>query len=209
MTARFRGSFSVIEPLLRFAESLDEVEEVAALAVKWGAILLQLHPFERAGRAATLVGVSPLSADERLVAYVLAAHLQARWGSQLLIQLDLVHRDTAHAHGALIHAAPMREALELRQMVLQDNGLLLPLAYGIDPRWAIADLRTQRLAARWDEFMDVGWPALRRRTRRAAIDVARGRHGEVVAWHDLLRRYASDGQSLDVHEQKQVRTVVA
>lgn len=179
--------FGIIHTLT--SESLDEIEALAAIASDWGASLLQLHPFEPAGRGADATGMTPLSADERVIAYILAAALTHEYPN-MRVQADLVHRDVARHAPAALHGAPIDECATPRELVLQDDGRVVPLTYGLDPAWAIVDVTRGRLADALPGYLASTWPQLRRRTRAAAIAVARGRHGEVVAWHDVLRGFA-------------------
>ena len=193
---RSQQPFGIIHTLS--SESLPEIEALAQLAADWGASLLQLHPFEPAGRGAGLSGVSglsglsgmtALSSDDRLDAYLLAALLQARF-PELRVQLDLVHRDVARYLPAALHGASPREPLTPHELVLQDDGRIVPLTFGLDPAWAVANLNEERLSAAWPSFLDTTWPQLRRRLRTACIATARGHHGDIVAWHALVRQYA-------------------
>ena len=95
--------------------------------------------------------------------------------------------------------APLKEPMEPRELVLQDDGRILPLTYGMDRAWTVADLSKERLSAGWTGFMENRWPDLRRCLRRACVATARGRHGEVVAWRRVLggrrARHAEGGRA--------------
>ncbi|MBX3023513.1 radical SAM protein [bacterium] len=179
--------FGVIHTLC--AESLSELEDVAALASEWGATLLQLHPFEPAGRGAAATAMTALDAQQRLDALLLAAVLGDAH-PRLRIQLDLVHRLVARRAPAALHGAPLRAPQAPRILVLEPDGVVVPLTYGLDRAWAVVDIGRQRLADAWPDFATGRWPLLRRRLRRACLATARGRHGEVVDWHALVRQYA-------------------
>jgi Fe-coproporphyrin III synthase len=188
-----KQAFGIIHTLC--AESIDEVEDVAALASEWGASLLQLHPFEPMGRGTAGVNMTSLSDTERLDAFLLAAILADDY-PHMRIQLDLVHRDVARRLPSAIHGAPLRHPMEPRELVLQEDGRVVPLTYGMDSAWDVADLARERLAASWPAFIQTRWPGLRRRLREACVAVARGRHGDIVAWHGLIRHYAATQKSL-------------
>lgn len=182
--------FGIIHTLC--SESMGEIEDLAGVVSDWGASLLQLHPFERAGRGTSSVDMTELCDDERLDALLVAAVLQEDF-PKLRIQIDLVHREVARRLPAAIHGASLKEPMEPRELVLQDDGRILPLTYGMDGAWTVADLTKERLSAGWTEFIESRWLGLRRCLRRACVATARGRHGEVVAWHALIRRYAESG----------------
>jgi MoaA/NifB/PqqE/SkfB family radical SAM enzyme len=192
--ANLRGQcqpFGIIHTLC--SESLDEVEEVAALASDWGASLLQLHPLEIAPGRPNPPRMTPLSADERLDAFLLTEILAERF-PQMRLQLDLVHREIARQLPEAIHGAPLRESMAPRELVLEETGRLVPLTYGLDRAWNVTDIRRRSLAAAWPGYLEGPWTDLRRRLRAACIAVARGRHGEVVAWHSTVRQYAERPQ---------------
>ena len=180
-------SFGIIHTLC--SESLGDLEVLAATASDWGASLLQLHPFEASGRGAGATDLTPLSDDERLDAFLMAAVLEEQY-PQMRVQLDLVHREVARHFPAAIQASQLREPMLPRELVLQDDGVVVPLTYGMNPRWAVVDTTRERLADAWPAFLETQWPRLRRRIRTACVETARGRHGEVVAWHALIRQYA-------------------
>jgi MoaA/NifB/PqqE/SkfB family radical SAM enzyme len=179
--------FGIIHTLC--AESLDEIEEIAELASEWGAALLQLHPLEPAGQDLGRVRMSALTADERLDAFLLAAIIAEQF-PHMRIQLDLVHRDMARCVPAAIHGAPLKEPMVPRELVLEESGRLVPLTYGLAPAFSVTDVRRASLASAWEPYLASRWGALRRCLRSACLAVARGHHGEVVAWHEVMRRYA-------------------
>ena len=174
------------------SETLEELEDIAALASDWGASLLQLHPFEPSGRGLDATGITPPSEEERLDALLIGFILGEQY-PHMRIQVDLVHRDVARHIPLAIHGSPVNEPLLPRELVLQDDGLIVPLTYGLPAPYAVANLTRERLAAAWSDFAAVTWPALRRRLRAACLATARGRHGEVVAWHSIVREYAAHG----------------
>jgi Fe-coproporphyrin III synthase len=176
------------------AESLDEIEAIAALAVEWGASLLQLHPFEPSGRGLQASGMTPLSAHERLIAWLLVHALQAEHPT-LQFQLDLVHRDIARKVPRALGAAALREAVPPRELVLDERGVVVPVGHGMASRWQVTNIHERSLAQAWPEFIATTWPALRRVLRTTAQAVGRGEHGEVAAWHELLRA-AADGHTV-------------
>lgn len=182
-----RKPFGLIHTMT--SESLDEIETLAQIAVDWGARLLQLHPFEAAGRGLGAAGMTALDADQRRLAYLLAAVLRVQHPG-LLIQLDLVHRDVARQLPEALLAAAAEVPAVPNELVLEEDGSIVPISYGLARQWAITRLDQQRLAEAWAPYLQTRWPLLRRRLRTAASLIASGRHGDVAAWHPLLRRVA-------------------
>jgi MoaA/NifB/PqqE/SkfB family radical SAM enzyme len=140
--------------------NLDELPWVAQFALEQGARLLQIHPLEEVGRAATaLVGQRPgeLSAN---TAYLAFMRLRERIGDRIAIHLDFAHRD-------VLRGEPWRgwneapgdgEATTLARMVsplvVETDGTVVPLQHGFPRLHALGNLRDARLtelAARWRE----------------------------------------------------------
>ena len=182
-------SFGTIHTLT--SESLDEVEALAIIASAWGADLLQLHPFEAVGRGSWATQMTPLEEHGRLVAYLLVAALSAMH-PQLRIQLDLAHRDIARHAPEALQASRTSEPAVPRELVVIEDGSVLPLTYGLDQSWIVTNLKRQPLADAWSGFVGNTWPPLHKRVRAAAVAVARGRFGDVAPWHSIVRRFAAD-----------------
>ncbi len=188
---RQRGRpFGIIHTLT--AESLDDLEEIASLAAALGASLLQLHPLEQSGRAEAVTGMTPLSPVQHLDAYILTAAI-AEDHPSMRFQLDLLHREVARRLPLALGLGPEPAACFPRVLVLQEDARVVPLTYGIDPRWTVADLRGERLADGWSSFVTNRWPTLHRQLQAACSAVARGLYGEVVDWNTLVRCYAKTG----------------
>jgi MoaA/NifB/PqqE/SkfB family radical SAM enzyme len=181
--------FGIIHALT--SESLDELEELAALASDLGAELFQIHPFEPFGRGANAAGMTELDEEERLDAFLIAHELGQQY-PHMRIQLDLVHRDVARHAPAALGAPPLRFAALLSELIVRENGVVEPLMYGMSDRWRVTTLTECSLADAWPRFVERTWPELRRVIRSACVQTARGRHGDVVSWHRILRDYASD-----------------
>jgi MoaA/NifB/PqqE/SkfB family radical SAM enzyme len=181
--------FGIIHALT--SESLDELEDLAALASDLGAELFQIHPFEPFGRGASASGMTALNEEERLDAFLIAHQLSNLY-PHMRIQLDLVHRDVARHAPESLGAPPLRFAALVSELIVRENGVVEPLMYGIGDRWRVTTLTECSLADAWPRFVERTWPELRRVVRSACVQTARGRHGDVVSWHRILRDCASD-----------------
>ena len=180
--------FGIIHALT--SESLDDLEDIAALASDLGAELLQLHPFEPFGRGASATEMTALDDEERLDAFLIAHELGERY-PHMRIQLDLVHRDIARYAPDALGAPPLNVPASPQELIVRENGVVEPLMYGMDDRWRVTTLSESSLADAWPGFVAHTWPQLRRVVRGACIQTARGHHGEVVSWHRILRESAS------------------
>lgn len=138
--------------------NLHELEWVAQFALEQGAKLLQIHPLEEAGRAATELRGNRPDATEATWAHVEALRIQALAGERLRVQLDLVDRGRLRAEPARAFAAPPIATAAaplahlLSPLVIEADGTVVPLQHGFPRSFALGDLheaRLSELAARW------------------------------------------------------------
>jgi MoaA/NifB/PqqE/SkfB family radical SAM enzyme len=182
--------------------SARHLDWAAQFAHQNDARLLQLHPLELSGRAAREM-VDEYPGEETLLrTYVVAAGLRALYQDALTVQLDLFHRDALpdprRSVGppddvALTGGRAPAPPVGLGVLVLEDDGTLVPAAYGVPRRFAVCDTTVERvrtawptfLARRWSPFLDFGYGVLRRflMSNRAVLN-----------WHEAL---ATSGSALE------------
>jgi MoaA/NifB/PqqE/SkfB family radical SAM enzyme len=138
--------------------NLHELPWVARYAIEQGAGLLQIHPLEEVGRAATaLRGQRPgeLTAN---AAYLAFMRLRERVGDSIEIRLDFAHRQVlrdepwrgwseAPANGEAIQLADL-----VSPLVVEADGTVVPLQHGFPRCHALGNLHEaplRALAARW------------------------------------------------------------
>jgi len=176
--------------------NLHELEWVASFALREGARLLQIHPLEAAGRAAATLAEAPPDGIEGSYAYLLAARLQEAVGERLQVQLDLVSRRAMAGQPSLFFAGedeapggPLAE--RVRPLVIEADGLVVPVEHGFARPLALGNLHDaplRELAPRW---LAERYPAFRRLCRRA-FDAATAEGGAPVAdWSAALRTAAA------------------
>jgi MoaA/NifB/PqqE/SkfB family radical SAM enzyme len=138
--------------------NLNELPWVMEFALAEGAKLLQIHPLERVGSAATNLAGSVPDALEGAYAYLLQQELQKRAGDKLALQLNLVHSDVLKDDPRRFYAEPgsIDPDLPLGEvispLVIESDGTVVPMQYGFPRRFALgnlyqASLRT--LSAEW------------------------------------------------------------
>jgi len=157
-----------------------DLDEIARFAVDNGAALLQIHPLEEVGYARdNLAGRAP---DERELAFAFleAARIQRAYAGQLTVQFDAVDRDIARelpdrlyagadgADPADLAEAPL--AALIAPVVLEADGVVVPLQYGFDRRFAIGNLDPEGAALRyWKTSVYPRFRALCRATYDAVV----------------------------------------
>ena len=140
-------------------QNLHELEPVAAFAKAEGARLLQIHPLEGAGRALdTLSGSQP---DEVRAAYAFleTIRLQSIAGEGMRVHLDLFDRNVLQSKPEMVYAEDMPEdvmALPLGEiispLIIQTNGLVVPLQYGFAEKYALGNLYEKGFATMGAEW---------------------------------------------------------
>jgi len=172
--------------------NLDELDWVARFAVEAGAKLLQIHPLELAGRAATELPARP-DEFEAGVAFLEAQRIRALYGDRLEVQLDLVDRDVARQRPAYLLAGEAPAAREARfaelvsPLVVEADGSVVPLQYGLARHLALGNLhdaplgdlaRLWRASARSAEF--------RKLCRRVFTAIAAPSDLPFVNWYERV-----------------------
>jgi MoaA/NifB/PqqE/SkfB family radical SAM enzyme len=153
--------------------NIDELTWVAGFAIEEGARLLQIHPLEEVGRAvAMLRGRRPgeLAAN---IAYVAYMGLQDRVGRQLLVQLDFAHRDLVREEPWRVYAEndcvaaddrPLAELVDT--LVVEADGVVVPLQHGFPRQHALGSLLDGRLSELGRRWRLCGYAGFRERCRR-------------------------------------------
>lgn len=140
--------------------NLHELDWVARFALGQGARLLQIHPLEEVGRAATELRGRRPDATEATWAHVEALRIQALAGERLHVQLDLVDRERLRREPARAFAAPPIASAAaplghvLSPLVIEADGTVVPLQYGFPRPFALGSLHDAplaELAQRWRE----------------------------------------------------------
>jgi Fe-coproporphyrin III synthase len=174
------------------AGSLPDVPEVYELAVELGARLLNLRPLALVGRATALADREGLDAADRARLALLADILDQDPDVDLAVRVDLapaavLRAEAEEAHPLLRDDGMVRPMSDLvNPVIVDDSGRLLPFAYGLHPRFAVA-ASLDRLAEQIAAFKHGGVVALRMLLREALADLPRTQ-GATIDWFDHLTR---------------------
>jgi MoaA/NifB/PqqE/SkfB family radical SAM enzyme len=174
--------------------NLHELEWVAAFALEQGAHLLQIHPLEEAGRAAErLAGARP-DGIETGYAFLLTTALQEQLGDRMRVQLDLASRQGMEASPGCFFAdaCPTEADLPLAELVspliVETDGSVVPLEYGLGRRFQLGNLhqaRLEDLAGRWRRERLEDFRQLCRRTFEA---VTTDPEAPLANWYEAVRQ---------------------
>jgi Fe-coproporphyrin III synthase len=174
--------------------NIGELPWVARFALEQGASLLQVHPLEVTGRAASeMAGARPRQLTGN-AAYLACMRLREALGDRLPVQLDLAHRGTLsrepwRAFGGVADSGP---ALPLGELIdtlaIETDGTVAPVQHGFDRAHVLGNLHQAPLpvlAARWRAG---GGPARLRARCAAAVAKAVAEPHDLPAfnWYEAL-----------------------
>ena len=168
-----------------------ELGWVGSFAAEVGARLLQIHPLELAGRATTDYADEELQEDTLERLYLAAVALEARYAGSLAVQLDLFVRRDILADPELVYAGPPLDpgsrvdAAQLGSLVVEADGTVVPVSYGMARRYSVGNLHEGRLAAAWRRWTIAGYPDFRAHCR-AVFDEICSSSRRLVNWHELV-----------------------
>jgi MoaA/NifB/PqqE/SkfB family radical SAM enzyme len=177
--------------------NVNELDWVAQFAIEQGAKLLQIHPLEPVGRAATTLDGSLPDPQESGCALIEAVRLRDLYGDQIQIQFDLATLPAVRDHPEKIYACPdelcgdYTIADVIAPIVLETSGVVAPLQYGFPRPWCFGNVNQaplRDLAVAWIGSKFAAFGALCRDVRDEML-----RHPEspVVNWYVQVHQAAA------------------
>lgn len=144
--------------------NVHELTWVAQFAASQGARLLQIHPLEEVGRARSeLQGCRPDDV-EMAFAYLQAIAIQTAYADRLTIHVDLVDLDVMKNFPERVFADSLTEDADQQNLadlvsplVVQADGLVVPLQFGFSDRFALGNLYDKPLVALSGEWKREKW----------------------------------------------------
>ncbi len=203
---RMRGSelaFKTMKsrlPLLRAADipfgfiftltqyNLDELDWVLKFAVDQGAKLLQIHPLEEVGNAATrLLGNAP-DATESAYAWMLA---QQKINGDIKIQIDLVFSETIKKQPESVFAGNASDSESqfselVAPLVIEADGTVSPIQYDFAHDFTIGNLKDNRLSNLLPEWRRNRMPAFYSLCREVYEEIAQTPEPFFLNWYQLI-----------------------
>jgi MoaA/NifB/PqqE/SkfB family radical SAM enzyme len=150
------------------AGNLTEIQALAELLAERGAHAVNFHAIELAGRAGELMSTEILDDDERTLLYVATHLLKEQLAHRIDVHCDLLHKDRLLEAPWMIYGGPFAAdskspASDLGVLVLEPDGMLVPVSYGFDRRFMVGELRhaCSKPSHAWAHFEGKSLPHLR------------------------------------------------
>ncbi|HUA35828.1 MAG TPA: radical SAM protein [Candidatus Binataceae bacterium] len=176
-------------------ENIHELDWVAQFALDQGARLLQVHPLEDVGRASDeMQGRGPSDRDCEYTQLVLD-RIRRLAGNRMIVHLDAAHRAILRLNGAMTMAdsdgsadvtRPLAELLPT--LVIEADGTVTPLVYGLSRRYALGNLKQAPLRDLIAAWRGEGCLELRDLCRTVFAEVTESCLVPYVNWWEVLRR---------------------
>lgn len=178
---------------------------VAEFAAGNGARLLQIHPLELTGHAASQMAADAPEDDVLAKVYVLAFALASKYGDTMKVQLDLLYRDHLREEPGLVYAEEPEgkrdqttPAQFLGLLVLEPDGTVVPVSYGFSRRYKLCNVKERGLADAWPDYLANGYPEFKALCRRVWDELCAPDAPLLSNWHEVIasRSYARVETSL-------------
>jgi MoaA/NifB/PqqE/SkfB family radical SAM enzyme len=197
MQSRLAGLRASGVPFTLTCHNVDELDWVAAFAVRAGASLLQIHPLESVGRAVVALDGSVPDGQENACALVEAARIRDAYAGRIQVQLDLATRPALLGHPEKVFACDgdpcgeLTPADLLSPLVLEPSGLVVPMEFGFPRAWALGNIHDRPLRDLATAWIEARYPAFRSLCRQVYDSLMHEPETSIVNWYDHLRRAAA------------------
>ena len=169
---------------------------VADFAAANGASLLQIHPLELSGRAQDQMRSDAPEEDVLAKAYLLTFAIACKY-PDMGLQCDLLHRNDVLDDPQLIYASELDKAALrstkaadlLGLIVVEANGIVVPISYGFSRDYQLCNLHEQRLREAWPEYLESRYLTFRQLCRQLFEDLIGLSDSGLFNWYELIVAY--------------------
>lgn len=175
--------------------NVHQLEWAVDYALASGARLLQIHPLEASGRAAALVDDVP-DETEATMALLEGLRLQEMVAGRLAIHVDIATagRLRQMASQPCRDRQPQRISDIVSPLVVEPDGICVPLEYGFPRGYALGDVRHASLRELADNWMDRLMPSFKTGMAGLYDQLASGGERVVVNSYSMVREALTVGR---------------
>jgi len=190
------ADFGFIHTLTR--KSWEYLFWLADFTVTQGASLLQLHPLEMSGRGMDLSNLSLSENDQLSRAFILSKTVQSAYSCSIKVQIDIFQRSVVDQFPELIYAEDfspsnwdtMSPADLIDLLVVEEDGSVVPVSYGMDRDFAICNIYEIGLKKGWERFLKNKYLPFREMCQSIHRSIARN-NIRIFNWHEYLVKESS------------------
>ncbi len=172
--------------------NLHELGWLAEFAVEQGATLLQIHPLEQLGRATALMPEASPDEMESAHAFLEAARIQELYGDRLYVQFDLTDRDILREEPCRGFAGQPPESPLLAHwvspLVIEQDGMVVPVRYGFPRRFALGNLHEAPLRLLAEKWQKQSYRGFRAHCRKVFAEVTIPSELPFFNWYEAVSR---------------------
>jgi MoaA/NifB/PqqE/SkfB family radical SAM enzyme len=169
-----------------------QIEWAVDFALQHGAQLLQVHPLDATGRAVALAGDVP-DETEAAAALLECLRLQNSVGDRLAIQVDVVTASRLQRMTQCLSTRLPRRISEIvSPLVVEPDGICVPLEYGFPRDYALGDVRKAALSDLAAQWMDRHLAAFTSGMACTSAALAAGEQRVVVSGYARMRETFAD-----------------
>jgi MoaA/NifB/PqqE/SkfB family radical SAM enzyme len=171
--------------------NLDELDWVYRFAKAEGAKLLQIHPLEMAGRAVHTLADARPDSREAVFAELERSRLQTDAGADMLIHLDFVSvRSLSRAPDRAFATDVSAETSSLSElaspMVIEEDGTVVPLQYGMAREYALGNLHDANLRQLGQRWRRIGYKRFRSLCGAVFQELTISNAAPYVNWYEAV-----------------------
>jgi Fe-coproporphyrin III synthase len=161
------------------------------LAYEKGAKLLQLHPLEMYGRANDEMADSTIDDTLAHQTFILANYLRSKYEGEMVVQLDLLHRDYLQLFPQIVNSFE-RSCAQNGQfahlfdtIIIEETGRILPVAYGFDSNFTIGNVH------KFDEnlftnYIEQKVPTLKNIFNKTLHKIFENQEVDIINWNEMI-----------------------
>lgn len=172
-------------------ESWNSLIWLGEFAYSSGAKLLQLHPLEMYGRAIDTLASETIDEDLAHKIFILGHYLVSKYNGQMIVQLDMLHRDYLLAHPQIVSGFERicSQSGELADLidtiVIEESGNITPVSYGFNPSYSIGNISNFSISV-FEDFEKQRIPEIKAIFNNTLSKIADNKAQDIINWNELL-----------------------
>lgn len=189
LLAAMKKAFGIIHTVT--PQSWESLIWLGDFAKEKGAKLLQLHPLEMYGRANEELADSTVDDTLAHQTFILANYLRNKYHGEMVVQLDLLHRDYLQAFPQIVNTFERNCAKKglfsdlFDTIIIEETGKILPIAYGFDSNFTIGNVHNFDNNL-FNNYIEKKVPTLKNVFNNTLNKIFENNDVDIVNWNELV-----------------------